>query len=490
MIDKTVQRNICNPFDDDKLHEECGVFGIYGHEEAAALTALGLHALQHRGQEAAGIVSHDGRHFHSHKAMGKVGDNFSTEDVIGSLKGSAALGHNRYATTGGTVLRNVQPIFADLANGGIAVAHNGNLTNASTIRKQLVAEGSIFQSTMDTEVIIHLIATSKKTKVIDRIVDGMHKITGAYSLVAQTSKKMIGMRDPHGVRPLVLGKLDNAYILTSESCALDIIGADFVRDVEPGEVVIVDENGVSSKSPFSNPPKRFCIFEHIYFARPDSVVEKRSVYDVRKDIGRQLATENKVEADLVIPVPDSGTPAAIGYAEQSRIPFELGIIRNHYVGRTFIEPTDQIRHLGVKLKHNANRALIEGKRVILVDDSIVRGTTSTKIVQMMRDAGATEVHMRIASPPTTHSCFYGVDTPTRQKLLAAQYDVDEMCKFIGADSLSFISLNGLYVAMGETERNQAQPQYCDACFTGDYPIDLVDHDSGADKELTRLAERS
>ncbi len=490
MIDETVQRNICNPFDDDKLHEECGVFGIYGHEEAAALTALGLHALQHRGQEAAGIVSHDGRHFHSHKAMGKVGDNFSTEDVIGSLKGSAALGHNRYATTGGTVLRNVQPIFADLANGGIAVAHNGNLTNASTIRKQLVAEGSIFQSTMDTEVIIHLIATSKKTKVIDRIVDAMHKITGAYSLVAQTSKKMIGMRDPHGVRPLVLGKLDNAYILTSESCALDIIGADFVRDIEPGEVVIVDENGVSSRTPFSNPPKRFCIFEHIYFARPDSVVEQRSVYDVRKDIGRQLATENKVEADLVIPVPDSGTPAAIGYAVQSGIPFELGIIRNHYVGRTFIEPTDQIRHLGVKLKHNANRALIEGKRVILVDDSIVRGTTSTKIVQMMRDAGATEVHMRIASPPTTHSCFYGVDTPTRQKLLAAQYDVDEMCKFIGADSLSFISLNGLYVAMGETERNQAQPQYCDACFTGDYPIDLVDHDSGADKELTRLAERS
>lgn len=490
MIDETVQRNICNPFDDDKLHEECGVFGIYGHEEAAALTALGLHALQHRGQEAAGIVSHDGRHFHSHKAMGKVGDNFSTEDVIGSLKGSAALGHNRYATTGGTVLRNVQPIFADLANGGIAVAHNGNLTNASTIRKQLVAEGSIFQSTMDTEVIIHLIATSKKTKVIDRIVDAMHKITGAYSLVAQTSKKMIGMRDPHGVRPLVLGKLDNAYILTSESCALDIIGADFVRDIEPGEVVIVDEDGVSSRTPFSNPPKRFCIFEHIYFARPDSVVEQRSVYDVRKDIGRQLATENKVEADLVIPVPDSGTPAAIGYAVQSGIPFELGIIRNHYVGRTFIEPTDQIRHLGVKLKHNANRALIEGKRVILVDDSIVRGTTSTKIVQMMRDAGATEVHMRIASPPTTHSCFYGVDTPTRQKLLAAQYDVDEMCKFIGADSLSFISLNGLYVAMGETERNQAQPQYCDACFTGDYPIDLVDHDSGADKELTRLAERS
>jgi amidophosphoribosyltransferase len=479
-----------NPFDDDKLHEECGVFGIYGHEEAAALAALGLHALQHRGQEAAGIVALDGRHFHSHKAMGKVGDNFSTEDVIKSLKGRAALGHNRYATTGGTVLRNVQPIFADLANGGLAVAHNGNLTNASTLRKQLVLEGSIFQSTMDTEVIIHLVANSKKTKIVDRIVDAMSKIKGAYSLVSLTSKKMIGMRDPYGVRPLVLGKLDGAYILTSESCALDIIGAEFIRDVEPGEVVIVDEKGLTSFSPFNNPSSRFCIFEHIYFARPDSVLQGRSVYAVRKDIGRQLATENPVEADAVIPVPDSGTPAAIGYAEQSGLPFELGIIRNHYVGRTFIEPTDQIRHLGVKLKHNANRTLIQGKRVILVDDSIVRGTTSTKIVQMMRDAGATEVHMRIASPPTTHSCFYGVDTPTRQKLLAAQHDVEGMCKFIGADSLSFISLDGLYVAMGEKERNQEQPQYCDACFTGDYPIDLTDHDNGADQELTLLSEGS
>ena len=490
MTNRFDEQDLCNPFDDDKLHEECGVFGIYGHDEAAALTALGLHALQHRGQEAAGIVSHDGKHFHSHKAMGKVGDNFSTEDVISSLKGAAALGHNRYATTGGTVLRNVQPIFADLANGGIAVAHNGNLTNASTLRKQLIAEGSIFQSTMDTEVIIHLIANSKKIKVVDRIIDAMDKIAGAYSLVVQTSKKMVGMRDPFGVRPLVLGKLDNAYILASETCALDIIGADFIRDVDPGEVVIVDERGVTSISPFSAPPSRFCIFEHIYFARPDSVLENRSVYDVRKDIGRQLATEKKVEADMVIPVPDSGTPAAIGYAEESGIPFELGIIRNHYVGRTFIEPTDQIRHLGVKLKHNANRSLIEGKRVVLVDDSIVRGTTSTKIVQMVREAGATEVHMRIASPPTTHSCFYGVDTPSRQKLLAARYTVDDMCEFIGADSLSFISLDGLYAAMGEISRNSEQPQYCDACFSGEYPIDLVDHDSGNDEELTLLAERS
>ena len=459
-----------DPYDDDKLHEECGVFGIYGHGEAAALTALGLHALQHRGQEAAGIVSYDGRHFHSHKGMGKVGDNFSSEKVINSLKGDAALGHNRYATTGGTVLRNVQPIFADLANGGLAVAHNGNLTNAATVRKQLVMEGSIFQSTMDTEVIIHLVANSKKIKVVDRVVDAMNKIIGAYSLVAVTSKKMIGMRDPHGVRPLVLGKLDKAYILTSETCALDIIGAEFVRDVKPGEVIVVDENGLTSLTPFNNPSPRFCIFEHIYFARPDSVLENRSVYEVRKSIGRQLALEDPIEVDAIIPVPDSGTPAAIGYSEQSGIPFELGIIRNHYVGRTFIEPTDQIRHLGVKLKHNANRAMIEGKRVLLVDDSIVRGTTSTKIVQMVREAGATEVHMRIASPPTTNSCFYGVDTPSRQKLLAAQHDLEGMCKFIGADSLSFISLNGLYTAMGEENRNTAQPQYCDACFTGDYPI--------------------
>lgn len=490
MTDSHILDDLCNPFDDDKLHEECGVFGIFGHGEAAALAALGLHALQHRGQEAAGIVSHDGRHFHSHKAMGKVGDNFSSEEVISGLKGDAALGHNRYATTGGSVLRNIQPIFADLANGGLAVAHNGNLTNASTLRKQLVTEGSIFQSTTDTEVIIHLVANSKKIKIVDCMIDSMSKVIGAYSLVSLTSKKMIGIRDPFGVRPLVLGKLDDAYILTSESCALDIIGADFVRDVEPGEVIVVDDSGLNSLFPFSTPPKRFCIFEHIYFARPDSVVEKRSVYDVRKDIGQQLAVEHPVDADLVIPVPDSGTPAAIGYAEQSGIQFDLGIIRNHYVGRTFIEPTDQIRHLGVKLKLNANRALIKGKRVILVDDSIVRGTTSTKIVQMMREAGATEVHMRIASPPTTNSCFYGVDTPSRNKLLAAQYEVAEMCKFIGADSLSFISLNGLYVAMGELERNSDQPQYCDACFTGDYPIELTDQESGMAAELTLLTEHS
>lgn len=490
MTDRSAPQELrSTPFDDDKLHEECGVFGIYGHPEAAALVALGLHALQHRGQEAAGIVSHDGRHFHSHKGMGKVGDNFSTEEVIKSLQGNAAVGHNRYATTGGTVLRNVQPIFADLANGGLAVAHNGNLTNASTLRRRLVLEGSIFQSTMDTEVIIHLIANSKKTRIVDCLVDAMSKISGAYSLVALTSKKLIGMRDPYGVRPLVLGKLDNAYILSSESCALDIIGADFIRDISPGEVVVIDEGGISSHFPFSTPPKRFCIFEHIYFARPDSVVEGRSVYEVRKSIGSELARENPVDADLVIPVPDSGTPAAIGYAQESGIPFDLGIIRNHYVGRTFIEPTDQIRHLGVKLKHNANRNIIDGKRVVLVDDSIVRGTTSTKIVQMVREAGAREVHMRIASPPTTHSCFYGVDTPSRNKLLAAQYDLAEMCAFIGADSLSFISLDGLYRAMGENGRNAKQPQYCDACFTGDYPIELTDHETGAERELTLLAER-
>jgi amidophosphoribosyltransferase len=479
-----------HPFDDDKFHEECGVFGIFGHEEAGALVALGLHALQHRGQEAAGIVSHDGRHFHSHRAMGKVGDNFSSEDVIGALKGFAAIGHNRYATTGGTVLRNVQPIFADLANGGLAVCHNGNLTNATILRRQLVTEGSIFQSTMDTEVIIHLIANSRKIKVVDRLIDSMYKIQGAYSLACLTSKKLIGMRDPTGVRPLVLGKLENSWILTSETCALDIIGAEYIRDVEPGEVIVIDEDGVTSSHPFSNERNRFCIFEHIYFARPDSIVENRSVYSIRKEIGRQLAIESPIEADMVIPVPDSGTPAALGCSVQSNIPFELGIIRNHYVGRTFIEPTDQIRHLGVKLKHNANQALIKGKKVILVDDSIVRGTTSTKIVQMVREAGATEVHMRIASPPTTHSCFYGVDTPSRMKLLAAQYDLEAMCKYIGADSLSFISLDGLYVATGEKKRNNAAPQYCDACFTGDYPIELSDQNSGDVEELTLLAERS
>ncbi len=469
-----------NPFDDDKLKEECGVFGIFGHNGAASLTALGLHALQHRGQEAAGIVSTDGEHFHSHRGSGHVADNFGTEAVIKKLPGTMAIGHVRYSTTGETMLRNVQPLFADFEFGGLAIGHNGNLTNALTLRKQLVRRGCLFQSTTDTEVIVHLIAISLYSTVEERVIDALRQVEGAYSLVCLTQNSVIGVRDPLGIRPLVLGKLGGSWILASESCALDIVGAEFVRDVEAGELVIIDHNGLRSLKPFHKVKQRFCIFEYIYFARPDSVMEGTSVYEVRKRIGQELARESHVEADVVIPVPDSGVPAALGYAAQANIPFELGIIRNHYVGRTFIEPTDSIRHLGVKLKHNANRAHIAGKRVVLVDDSIVRGTTSTKIVEMVRQAGATEVHMRISSPPTTYSCFYGIDTPEREKLLAARYDVAGMAKLIGVDSLAFISLDGLYRAVGEEARDGEHPQYCDACFTGDYPITLTDQSGGED----------
>ncbi len=478
-----------NPFDDDKLHEECGIFGVHGHEDAAAVTALGLHALQHRGQEAAGIVSYDGEHFHTHRANGLVGDNFSSQDVMGRLKGHSAIGHNRYATTGETVLRNVQPLFADFAFGGVAVAHNGNLTNARQIRTALVQAGHLFQSTTDTEVIIQLLATSRATNLVDRVIDALSRIEGAYSLVLLSRKKVIGVRDPLGVRPLVLGELDGSHILASETCALDIIGAKFVRDVDPGEMIVLDERGVESIKPFPQRQKRFCVFEYIYFARPDSDVEGLSVYDARKRIGAELARESGVEADVIVPVPDSGVPAAMGYSEASGIPFELGIIRNHYVGRTFIEPADHIRHLGVKLKHNPNRRQLAGKRVVLVDDSIVRGTTSTKIVEMVRAAGAKEVHMRISSPPTTHSCFYGIDTPERAKLLAARHDVEGMARLIGVDSLAFISADGLYRAMGLEGRDAEQPQFCDACFTGDYPTALTDHDTGSvTKQLSLLEE--
>ena len=477
-----------NPFDDDHLHEECGVFGIYGHAGAASHTALGLHALQHRGQEAAGIVTFDGEHFHSHRGLGHVADNFGTEAVIRQLPGHMAVGHVRYSTTGDTMLRNVQPLFAHFEFGGLAIGHNGNLTNALTIRKQLVRRGCLFQSTTDTEVIVHLIAISLYSTVEERMIDALRQVEGAYSLVALTHNAVIGVRDPLGIRPLVLGRLPNegAWIIASETCALDIVGADFVRDVEPGELVILDESGLRSIKPFAKQARRFCIFEYIYFARPDSVMEGTSVYEVRKQIGRELARESGVEADVIIPVPDSGVPAALGYAAQAGIPFELGIIRNHYVGRTFIEPTDTIRHLGVKLKHNANRAHINGKRVVLVDDSIVRGTTSTKIVEMVRQAGATEVHMRISSPPTTHSCFYGIDTPEREKLLAYRHDVAAMAKLIGVDSLAFISLDGLYRAVGETGRNAKQPQFCDACFTGDYPILLTDQEAGKLTDMLSL----
>ena len=476
--------------DDDHPHEECGLFGIYGHIDAAAHTALGLHALQHRGQEAVGIVSYDGEQFNSHRALGLVGDNFSTEEIIKQLAGNTAIGHVRYSTTGGTVIRNVQPLFAEFKFGGLAVAHNGNLTNAYGVRRSLIERGSIFQSTSDTETIIHLIARSEYGRVVDRLTDAISQLEGAYSLVAMTGKKLIGVRDPYGVRPLVIGRLGDAYIITSETCALDIIGARFVRDIDPGEIVIVDESGLHSLKPFTKKPRRFCIFEYIYFARPDSTIEGKHVYTVRKNIGRELARESNIPADVIVPVPDSGVPAAIGYAQEADIPFELGIIRNHYVGRTFIEPTAQIRNLGVRLKHNANQGSIKGKRVVLVDDSIVRGTTSTKIVEMVRAAGATEVHMRISSPPTTHSCFYGIDTPEREQLMASNHDVQQMADIIGVDSLAFISIDGLYRAVGEANRNKETPQYCDACFTGEYPIPLVDRDGGGmPKQLSLLAER-
>ncbi|MEQ8371199.1 MAG: amidophosphoribosyltransferase [Alphaproteobacteria bacterium] len=464
--------------DSDRFHEECGVFGVWRHKDAASLTALGLHALQHRGQEAAGIVSFDGQHFHPHRALGLVGDNFGAAETIARLPGATAIGHNRYSTSGETAIRNVQPLYADFAFGGLAIAHNGNLTNALKLRRELVADGCLFQSTTDTEVIIHLIAKTEAPQLVERIVGALRAVEGAYSLVALSQTALIGVRDPHGVRPLVLGQADGAWVLCSETCALDIIGAKYVRDVAPGELVIIDNDGLHSVHPFPRVPSRFCVFEYIYFARPDSVANGNSVYDARRRIGMELAREAPAAADVVIPVPDSGTPAAIGYAAEAGLPFELGIIRNHYVGRTFIEPTDHIRHLGVRLKHNANRAFIEGRSVVLVDDSLVRGTTSTKIVEMVRAAGAREVHFRIASPPTTHSCFYGVDTPERSKLLAHSHSVEDMRKLIGADSLAFVSLDGLYRAMGHERRSNERPAFCDACFTGDYPIPLTDRDGG------------
>lgn len=485
-----------NPFeittdeDGDTLREECGVFGVSGSDSAAALVALGLHALQHRGQEAAGISSFDGHHFHTHRAMGHVAGNFDRDDVIRALPGAAAVGHVRYSTTGETALRNVQPLYADLSTGGFAVAHNGNISNAMKLRRELVRRGSIFQSTSDTETIIHLVATSNYRTLLDRFIDALKQIEGAYSLVVMTPEGMIACRDPLGIRPLVMGRLDDAVIFASETVALDVCGATFERQVEPGELVIVQGSEIRSIKPFAPMAPRPCIFEWVYFSRPDSIAGDQSVYSVRKAIGAELAREAPVEADLVIPVPDSGVPAAIGYAQQSGIPFELGIIRSHYVGRTFIQPGDKVRHLGVKLKHNANRALIKGKRIVLIDDSIVRGTTSLKIVQMMRDAGAAEVHMRIASPPTRHSCFYGVDTPERAKLLAHKLDVGGMTDFIHADSLAFVSIDGLYKALGEASRADVRPKYCDACFTGDYPTTLTDHDEVAEiDQFAMLEER-
>ncbi|OLP55938.1 amidophosphoribosyltransferase [Rhizobium rhizosphaerae] len=469
--------------DGDTLHEECGVFGILGHEDAATLTALGLHALQHRGQEAAGIVTFDGRQFYTEKRMGLVGDHYTDPAILAKLPGFIGMGHTRYSTTGEVALRNVQPLFAELEVGGIAIAHNGNLTNGLTLRRQLIADGAICQSTSDTEVVLHLIARSKQVGSGERFIDAISQIEGGYSMLAITRTKLMAARDPHGIRPLVMGELDGKPIFCSETCALDIIGAKFVRDVENGEVIICEiqpDGSISIESRKAEKPQaeRLCLFEYVYFARPDSVVGGRNVYVARKNMGINLAREKPVEADVVVPVPDGGTPAAIGFAQESGIPFELGIIRNHYVGRTFIEPTQQIRAFGVKLKHSANRAMIEGKRVVLIDDSIVRGTTSVKIVQMMREAGAREVHIRVASPMIYHPDFYGIDTPDADKLLANQHaDLASMCAYIGADSLEFLSIDGLYEAVGGAPRDAAKPQFTDHYFTGEYPTRLIDQEA-------------
>jgi amidophosphoribosyltransferase len=455
---------------DDRLREECGVFGVYNHKDAASLTALGLHALQHRGQEACGINTFDGKNFHSVKRRGLVGDNFTSKKIIDQLPGNAAIGHNRYSTTGLPIVRNIQPFFADLHLGGISIAHNGNLTNAIHIREKMVKEGAIFQTTSDTETVVQLIAKSRRTKIIDKIIDSIFQIQGGYAMVMLTNKKLIGIRDPYGIRPLVLGKLGDSYIFASETCALDIIGAEFVREVENGEIVIINKDGIESIKPFPTQKSRPCIFEYIYFSRPDSIVGDKSVYEYRKNLGKQLAKEFSTEADLVSAVPDSGNPAAIGYSEESKIQFDMGIIRNHYVGRTFIEPTQQIRQLGVKLKHNPNRAIIKNKRIILVDDSIVRGTTSKKIVSMLYDVGAKEVHMKISSPPIKFPDYYGIDTPNVSELLAANNSIEEMRKIIGVKTLSFLSIDGVYKALGYEKRDNKNPQFTDHCFTGDYPV--------------------
>ena len=494
-LDQTGGEPVDKWADDDKPREECGVFGVFGSEDAAVLTALGLHGLQHRGQEGCGIVTYDGERFHTERYLGLVGDNFGG-DKPRRLPGNHAIGHTRYATSGGTVLRNVQPLFADLSCGGFAIGHNGNLTNARALREQLVEDGAIFQSTSDTECILQLIARSRRAKVVDRFVEALHQIEGAYALVCLTNNMLIGARDPVGIRPLVLGERDGAPILASETCALDMIGARFVRAIEPGEVFVVTrarDGTIKTESHFPFPKRkaRPCIFEYVYFSRPDSIIDGRSVYEIRKRMGKRLAQETPAEIDVVVPVPDSGVPAAMGFAEQSGKPFELGIIRNHYVGRTFIQPKQKIRDIGVRLKHAANRKVIEGKRVLLVDDSIVRGTTSLKIVQMVREAGAKEVHFRSASPPIKFPDFYGIDMPSVDQLMAAHHSLEQMTKALGVDSLGFLSVEGLYWAMGEERRDPVNPQFTDHCFTGDYPTRIIDHEADrAAKEfqLSLLAE--
>jgi amidophosphoribosyltransferase len=457
-----------------KLKEECGVFGISNNPDASTLTALGLHALQHRGQEGCGIVSFDGKKYHSEKRFGLVGDNFNKEKVLKKLPGKFAIGHNRYSTTGGTALRNVQPFFADTNAGGIGVAHNGNLTNAITIRNKLVEEGAIFYTTSDTEVIVQLIAKSKRSKTIDKIVDAIFHIQGGYALVMMTKNTLIGLRDPYGIRPLVIGKLKNSYVFASETCALDIIGAKFVREVENGEIAYVEDDELKSLKPFSSQKVRPCVFEYIYFSRPDSILNGKTAYEYRKNFGAQLAKEDDLEADIVVPVPDSGNAAALGYAQEKNIPFDLGLIRNHYVGRTFIEPSQKIRSLGVKLKLNANLSVIKDKKIILIDDSLVRGTTSHKIVKMLYNAGAKEIHVRIASPEIKYPDFYGVDMPTKKELLASDKSIKEICDFINAKSLKYLSIDGLYQAMGFDKRNNTYPQLTDHYFTGEYPVKIID----------------
>jgi len=473
--------------DDDRPRLECGVFGVFGTPDAAVVTALGLHALQHRGQEACGIASFDGQRFHTERHMGLVGDNFTGPDLTDRLPGATAIGHTRYSTSGGSFIRNVQPMFADLEAGGVALAHNGNLTNFLTLRERLVQEGAIFQSTSDSEVILHLIARSRRAKIVDRFIDALMQIEGGYALIALTNKKLIGVRDPLGIRPLVLGDLAGKPVLASETCALDMIGARFVRDIEHGEMVIIDAKGLRSVRPFPAAQARPCVFEYVYFARPDSIVNGRSVYEVRKRMGRRLSQESGVPADVVVPVPDSGVPAAIGYAQESGIPFEMGIIRNHYVGRTFIQPTQGVRELGVRMKHSPNREALAGKRVVLIDDSIVRGTTSRKIVRLVREAGAKEVHLRSASPPIMWPDFYGIDMPDRDKLLAAQQSLEEMTKFLEVDSLGFLTVDGLYWAMEAGPRDPANPQFTDHYFTGDYPTRLLDREIAEGRN--DLAER-
>ena len=474
-----------------KIREECGIFGIYNSPDASALTALGLHALQHRGQEGCGIVSYDGKNFHSEKRNGLVGDNFTNKEVLKKLPGSFAIGHNRYSTTGEDSLRNIQPFFADIYGGGISVAHNGNFTNAVKLREKLVKEGAIFRTTSDTEIIVQLIAKSKRTKITDKIVDTLFQVQGGYALVIMSNKQLIGARDPLGIRPLVLGKIKNSYVLASETCALDIIGAKFIREVENGEVVVIENNSLKSIRPFTKKKPRPCVFEYIYFSRPDSLLQEKCAYDYRKSFGYELAKESDDIGDIIVPVPDSGVPAAIGYSQYKKISFELGLIRNHYVGRTFIEPKQSIRSFGVKLKLSSNKSSIKNKSIVLIDDSLVRGTTCSKIVKMLYDGGAKEVHVRIACPPIKFPDFYGIDMPSKKELLAANKNLDEMCEYIQADSLKFLSLEGLYKAVCGQSRNKIYPQLTDHYFTGEYPIKLADQmeDDGV-SQLSLLSGKS